>query len=121
MNREHATTTQRQAVRRDDDGELLGHVREDPDGHVPLTVFGAELGPATTAEAAHEVVTTRGLASLAERWWLREPDGSCVRVWLLEVRPDRVKVAGSDPSWGPVQGTWVAGHELSLLPAGTPT
>ncbi len=84
MTREHAaTSTHRQAVRRDD-GELLGHVREDPDGHVPLTAAGSSVQ---------------------------------VRCSMS----DRVKVAGSDPSWGPVQGTWVAGGDLSLHPAGTTT
>jgi len=46
MTEHPATTTPRQAVRRDA-GEPVGHVGHDPGGAVPTTVFDGVLGPAS--------------------------------------------------------------------------
>ena len=104
------------AVRRDDDGELLGRVVADGASWRAETVFGGLLDePAPTAEQAEQVVREHGLASLAEPWWLDVPGQGWTRVWLVEVRTDRVRVAETDPSWGPVETSWVDVRERPLL------
>lgn len=91
--------------RRPEDDELLGYLDERADGIVPLTVFGAPLGPAGSRAQAEEVLRARGLASLAEPWLLRrdvgdggdraargDGSGDEVRVALVAAYPDRVLV-----------------------------
>ena len=58
-------------VRRQTDGELCGHVEERAGAWYAMTVFGAVLGRHDDREAAAAQVRTDGLASLAERWTLR--------------------------------------------------
>jgi len=58
-----------------------------------LTVFGAELGRHDDRDAAVEHVLTEGLASLAERWTLRHPDGDEQVVCIQEANPASVTVA----------------------------
>jgi hypothetical protein len=58
-------------VRRQNDGELCGHVAERAGTWYALTVFGAVLGRHDDREGAAHQVLTDGLASLAERWTLR--------------------------------------------------
>ena len=59
-------------VRRERDGELCGHVAERDGQWYALTVFGAVLGRHDRREDAADHVLTDGLASLAERWTLRD-------------------------------------------------
>ena len=84
-------------VRREDDGELVGRLLRAHDGWVPATVFGAALGPATDAVLAESLVLERGLSSLADRWWVRPTGGSWHEAWLLEVKPDRLRLRWDDP------------------------
>ena len=87
-------------VRREDDGELVGRLLRVEDGWVPATVFGAALAPAADAEQAESLVREQGLSSLADRWWVRTPReiGEPWRqAWLLEVKPDRLRLRWDDP------------------------
>lgn len=59
-------------VRRPSDGELCGHIERREGEWLALTVFGAILGGHDSREGAIEMVLADGLASLAERWTLRE-------------------------------------------------
>ncbi len=59
-------------VRRASDGELCGHVDERSGQWYAVTVFGAVLGRHEHRQGAVEQVLTEGLASLAERWRLRQ-------------------------------------------------
>jgi hypothetical protein len=59
-------------VRRPGDDELCGFVARRDGQWYALTVFGAELGQHDRHEGATEHVLTEGLASLAERWTLRD-------------------------------------------------
>lgn len=93
--------------RRAEDDELLGYLVQQPDGTVPLTLFGAPLGPAGSREQAEAVLRARGLASLADPWLLRQDDGEEVRVALVAAYPDRVLVVAApygfaDPAAQPV-------------------
>lgn len=81
-------------IRRDDDGELCGHVAPFGGGWRSLTVFGAVLGQHDDRDAAERHVLTDGLASLAERWTLRNgTTGDEEVVCLQEADPASVTVA----------------------------
>lgn len=60
-------------VRREDDGELCGHVVERDGAWLALTVFGGVLGTHATREDALRQVADEGLGALTERWELRRP------------------------------------------------
>ena len=79
--------------RRAVDDELVGYLSSEPDGTVPRTVFGYALAEAGERSEAAAVLEHRGLASLAEPWLLREPDGTQVRVAVLAAFPERVLVS----------------------------
>jgi hypothetical protein len=81
--------------RRDDD-ELLGYLVAGEHGTTPLTVFGFPLAAPSARPDAEEVLRRRGLAVLADSWWLQEEDGSGFRVQILSAYPDRVMVARAD-------------------------
>ena len=78
------------------DGELLGWMRPDGNGFVPIDRLGRELGPATDWLSAEEVLDERGLSWLADLWQLQLDDGRTVRVRLVEVAPHRVVAAIDD-------------------------
>jgi hypothetical protein len=101
-------------VRRTDDGEVVGRLlpsQEDDGRWVPATVFGATIGEPSDAETAVEVVRARGMAVLAERWWTRRLDDESAAwqpTWLLEVKPDKLRVRWDDPMWmSGGHGVWV--------------
>jgi hypothetical protein len=81
-------------VRRADDDELCGHVERRGERWCALTVFGAVLGAHDRREDAVDQVLGEGLASLAERWTLRDGDtGAEEVVCIQEANADRVTVA----------------------------
>ncbi|MEP1125574.1 MAG: hypothetical protein ABJH68_16960 [Ilumatobacter sp.] len=63
-------------IRRADDGELCGYVEFRDGSWSALVVFGAVLGHHSTRDDAVDHVLAEGLASLAERWTLRNSAGS---------------------------------------------
>jgi hypothetical protein len=76
------------AVRRPDDNELLGFVRQDAAGWTALTIFEGELGIAPAVDEARAIVQARGLSSLAEHWWhYMAADDSWQIVLIQEARP----------------------------------
>jgi hypothetical protein len=82
--------------RRASDHELVGYLVSDEQGSTPLTVFGYPLaGPSARADAVR-ILETRGLAALAEPWWLRTSDGDEVKVLLLAAYPDAVTAVRAD-------------------------
>jgi hypothetical protein len=85
---------------RDEDGELLGYLATDEAGTTPLTLFGFPLGAPTDQASAAEVLQRRGLAVLADPWWLEEPDGG-FRVQILSADPTAVTVARADYGFVP--------------------
>jgi hypothetical protein len=112
-------------VRRPDDGELLGYVRQPADGGdwQALTVFGAILGTAPTRQAARSIVVSDGLASLARRWYHRSAaDGSWRVVVLTETWPGRARgvvgmyaIPGAPPFEVSAEDL-AAGDEMTLEP-----
>ena len=81
-------------VRREEDGELCGFVDERDGRWHALTVFGGVLGEHCSREDAVALVSAEGLASLAERWLLRDAaDAEPQVVCIQEADPSGVTVA----------------------------
>ncbi|NHC12565.1 hypothetical protein [Motilibacter deserti] len=116
------TSTALHDVVRPEDGETLGRVRRTaaPDGWRPETVFGAALGePVASREEAEDVVRSRGLAALSEPWEVRRPGEEWQQCWLLEVRPERVRVSWTPPKYllaGQAEDVDVPPAQLRLPP-----
>jgi hypothetical protein len=73
-----------EALRRPSDGELCGYVEERDGKWYALTVFGAVLGRHDQRESAVDQVLNEGLASLAERWTLRNGDSGDEEVVCIQ-------------------------------------
>lgn len=83
-----------EAVRRCDDGELCGYVEHRGGCWVALAVFGAVLGSHPSAEGARRQVLEQGLASLTERWLLRQgTNGDEEIVCIVEASTNAVTLA----------------------------
>jgi hypothetical protein len=111
--------------RRPDDRELVGWIRPEGDDWVAVDLLGrvaSEPAEWLEAEAALEEI---GLAHLAEIWMLERPDGSTLRVRLVEVTPKRIVVMSDD--FGAIDAPvtsyelpWPAPAELRRRRAGDP-
>ena len=81
------------AVRRPDDGELLGSVRRDGERWLARTVFGGVLGGAESETGARANVERDGLAALGRRWFYRPADATDWEVVLIqEAWPGRARL-----------------------------
>ena len=81
-------------VRRQGDDELCGHIAYRDGRWCALTVFGAVLGSHDSRDAAERQLLEEGLASLAERWTLRNGEsGDEEVVCIQEANVDAVTVA----------------------------
>ena len=81
-------------VRRPDDDELCGHVVERDGQWSALVVFGEELARFDDRESATAHVLAEGLATLAERWTLRNgTTGDEQIVCIQEANPASVTLA----------------------------
>jgi len=82
------------AVRRSSDDELCGYVDARDGRWLALTVFGAALGAHDDRDAAVDQVLRDGLASLADRWTLRNgATGDEEVVCIQEAGADTVTLA----------------------------
>jgi hypothetical protein len=82
--------------RRAGDHELIGYLAVDGHGSTPLTVFGYPLAAPGPHVEAVRVLETRGLACLAEPWWLQTDDHGEVKVMLLTAYPDQIVAVRAD-------------------------
>lgn len=98
------------------DGELLGRVVPQAGGWQPTTAFGAALGEVTDHDAAVSTVRARGLAALAEPWWIRTEDSDdWQEARLLEVTPERLRVRWTDPMLDPSPaGRWLEVDSIDI-------
>jgi hypothetical protein len=81
-------------VRRQGDGELCGHVDHRDGRWRALTVFGAVIGSHDSRDSATQQLLEEGLASLAERWTLRNGEsGEEEVVCIQEANATAVTVA----------------------------
>lgn len=86
-------------VRRAEDDELMGYVRDDRAGWSALTVFGGLLATWETADRAHDEVAANGLAAMAEAWWV-EIEGTWQPCLLEEAGPSFVRLRLTDGDLG---------------------
>jgi hypothetical protein len=101
-------------VRRAEDQELCGFVAHVDGTWRSRTVFGGELGDHDRREAAVDQVLREGLASLAERWTLRErATGDGEVVCIQEVNAVQVTVARGYYSLPGVPTLTITAEELA--------
>ncbi|WP_375423812.1 hypothetical protein [uncultured Friedmanniella sp.] len=82
-------------MHRPSDAELVGYLTLDERGATPVTLVGYPLaGPLEHADA-EELLRARGLAVLAEPWWLDTESGG-FRVQIMSAWADSVTVARAD-------------------------
>lgn len=86
---------------RRDDGELVGWIRPDGDGWVPIDLLGRAVADATEWLDAERMLEEAGLGYLAEPWMLDGATGpggadAAVRVRFVEVTPERIVVKSED-------------------------
>lgn len=86
--------------RREDDGELVGFLAPNGDRFIAMTVFGTPLAQPSDRADAEDVLDTRGLGYLAERWQLQVDDQTQILVEINEASPERVVVHNVDFSSG---------------------
>ncbi|MFE6964451.1 hypothetical protein ACFVAJ_05005 [Agromyces sp. NPDC057679] len=78
------------------DGELVGWLRPEGEGFVPVDLLGRELGGAVDWLAGEEQLEAHGIGYLADPYVLRLDDGSELRVRITEVSTDRIVVKKDD-------------------------
>lgn len=84
----------RELVRRED-GELAGALVPQGQLWLPCTVFGVAVDAALAEDDARDVLLTRGLSVLADRWEMRDGE-DVVTVQIREATPEQVTVAFAD-------------------------
>src|SRR5919107_1031435 len=107
-----------EAVRRPDDGEVVGYLAADGDHDVvPTTLVGSPLGEPGPADDARAVLLARGLRALDRRWWCRLPS-PLPRGLLDAARPGAgwewrpVVVVEAAPDGARVRPEWPAPEEM---------
>jgi hypothetical protein len=82
------------------DGELLGWMRPERDGFVAVDLLGRSLTDAVDWLAAEETLESTGIGYLAEPFELLLDDESWLRVRIIEVSADAIRVKKDD--WGAI-------------------
>ncbi|GHC78768.1 hypothetical protein GCM10007079_16340 [Nocardiopsis terrae] len=76
---------------------MLGYLRPEAGGHVPLTPFGRPVADVLPEPEARAVLDALGLSYLADPWFLELPGREDpVTVRIVEVTPERMRVANAD-------------------------
>lgn len=96
------------------DGERIGWICIDGDQFVAVDVLGRELTDRVDWLAAEEALEERGLQFLADPWLLDLPDGTSVRVQIVEVSTDRIRVREDDFGVAAVVGAEMREHVLDF-------
>lgn len=100
--------------RRRSDGERVGFLVLDGDLFVPLTLFGYPLSEACDLDDAEAILDERGLAVLADRWvWDAAPRPG-MRVSIVEVTADRVRVVDDEDGTAAVVGANLPTYDLPV-------
>ncbi|MEU4247307.1 hypothetical protein AB0F15_07855 [Amycolatopsis sp. NPDC026612] len=95
-------------VRREEDSELLGHLRRTGSGWEPVTVFHAPLAGPAGRDEAEEIVRRDGLSCLSDPWWVEEAPDRWTEARIQEAHPDRLRVRWADPlADQPPHGHWI--------------
>ena len=84
------------------DGELVGWMRPDGERFVPVDLLGRAAAPAVDWLEAEEALDALGIGYLAEPYTLKRADGVPIRVRVVEVSTDGIRVKLDD--FGAVDG-----------------
>lgn len=84
--------------RRADDGERLGWMKPDGEGFIVVDLFGRERSSVVDWLTAEETLELIGLSYLADPYEYRLDDDSWLRVRVVEVSSDGLRVKKDD--WG---------------------
>ena len=84
------------------DGERVGWMRPEGDRFVPVDLLGRERAGALDWLAAEELLDELGIGYLADAYLLERPDGSALRVRIVEVATDGIRVKVDD--FGAIDG-----------------
>ena len=82
------------------DRELLGWMRPEGDGFVVIDLLGRAVSAELDWFAAEELLDELGIGYLADPYELLLPDGHWLRVRILEVSTDGIRVKRDD--WGAI-------------------
>lgn len=82
--------------RRPGDSEILGWMRPDGDGFVVIDRLGRERTAVVDWFAAEQTLDELGIGYLADKYELRLENGSWLRVRIVEVGPDEIRVKKDD-------------------------
>jgi hypothetical protein len=90
-------TSNRQAVYRHEDDELLGYVEQRDGTYAALTIFGATIATATTQEEATAILHEQGLSVLTRQWeYFEAADKAWLPCMIIEASTATVRVARMD-------------------------
>jgi len=78
------------------DGERVGWMRPEGDGFVPVDLLGRDRAGALDWLAAEELLDELGIGYLAEPYLLERPGRGPLRVRILEVSTDGIRVKRDD-------------------------
>ena len=81
---------------RAEDGERLGWIRPHGEEFIPVTALGHDLGGPTDWVGAEERLESQGLSWLAEPWTYASAEHGEIRVRIVEVRTDAVRIKTED-------------------------
>lgn len=78
------------------DGELVGWMRPEGEGFVPVDLLGRDRAGVLDWLAAEELLDELGIGYLADPYTLERPDGAPLRVRIVEVATDGIRVKLDD-------------------------
>ncbi|QNO38436.1 hypothetical protein H4J02_05370 [Protaetiibacter sp. SSC-01] len=78
------------------DGELVGWMRPEGDGFVPVDLLGRDRAGVLDWLAAEELLDGLGIGYLADAYVLERPGRAPLRVRILEMSTDRIRVKRDD-------------------------
>lgn len=84
------------------DGELVGWMRPEGDGFVPVDLLGRSRAGRLDWLAAEELLDELGIGYLADPYALELPDGTVLRVRIVEVATSGIRVKLDD--FGAIDG-----------------
>ncbi|MEB4616010.1 hypothetical protein [Leucobacter sp. M11] len=85
---------------RREDGERIGWILPEDEGFVVIDLLGRRRSDAVDWFTAEQLLEDTGLGYLAEPFELRRADDSWVRVRLVDLSPEHIRVKTED--WGDV-------------------
>jgi hypothetical protein len=93
------------------DGELVGWMRPEADGFVVIDLLRRPVTGTVDWSTAEETLESTGIGYLADPYEMLDSNGVWLRVRIVEVSPDGVRLKQED--WGAIDAPFVE-HELAF-------